>query len=198
MLLKYPFRIFFQAINYIWLRMMLFLSEKRNSEGIELYAFGDAPKFFDVAKEALSFLKAVDQRRFMKVKRYLHKIAYLKLGIDYFEASLSAFIVDDYSQNDTCFFASKIVHEMTHAFLHYKRLSYTDEMRPRHEKLCLTEQYRFIRKAIGRTDWWSDEMKAKATEEWTRWFEDALKSEWWEPHQIRAKRFIRLRQWLRV
>jgi len=177
---------------------MLSLSAKKNSEGIELYAFSEAPKFFAAASEALSFLKNVDPMRFSRVKKFLPKMAYLKIGIDYFEASLSAFIVDDYSQSDACFFASKIVHEMTHARLHQKGLSYTDKMRARHEKLCLTEQYRFIRKAIAHTDWWTAEMKAKAIEEWTRWFENTLKSEWWEPHQIRVKRFSRLRQWLRV
>ncbi len=185
-----------RAINFFWLRIMLLLSEKRIVEGFELYAFSDASDFFEITPRALSFLKETDPRRYKRTRQYLSRIAYLRLGTDYFYPALSAFIVDSFPKDNPQFFAAQIVHETTHAYLESKGLRYTPKTRERHEMICLNQQKYFIKRAVLRNESLSEEERKEVLAQWDQWFQEELNSHWWEPHKMRLRQMDRLRDQL--
>ncbi|OGX04194.1 MAG: hypothetical protein A3G87_01375 [Omnitrophica bacterium RIFCSPLOWO2_12_FULL_50_11] len=185
--------------NYAWLRFTLLLCEKRSFQTFALYAFCDperADVFFKAAEDALSVLEIVDPLKFKRVQKYLPRIVYLRSGINHYDASLSAFLVDAFPENDAVFFATQIVHEATHGYLRSKGFPYTRETRERHENICLKEERRFIRKAIHQHEKWTDEEKKQVMERWNEWFDDALKTRWWEPRNVWVNRLKRLKELL--
>ena len=50
------------------------------------------------------------------------------------------------SELNTIYFATVLVHEATHAVLESRSIKYTPEFRSRIEKLCVTEENRFLKR----------------------------------------------------
>ena len=105
--------------------------------------------------------------------------------------------MDVFPKNEPAFFASEIVHEATHGYLKSKGFRYTKKTRERHEKLCLKEQQRFIKKAIYSQEQYTEDEKKKILKEWNEWFVEALNTRWWEPHKVLRGQFDRLTELLR-
>ena len=151
----------------------------------------EAAKFFEMTIQTLELLKKKDFRRYIRVKKYLPNIAYVKQGIDFYNYSAKAFYVDEFNP-DPFGFASSIVHEMTHAYLMSKGFKYKIDP-SRHERICVQEQLRFARRIIHLRENLSDCQKKEWIEEWEKWSEECFKTKWWEEKQQRQQRIKRLK-----
>lgn len=114
----------------------------------------DDEKFFKISKEAIDLIAKIDQRRYKRVKSELRYIINQELlsGGEY-NRRLHACVIDfgryEFDKNyKWCLYsyAGTIIHEATHGYLYTKKYKYTLENRVQIEKICSTEQNRFLQK----------------------------------------------------
>ncbi len=170
----------------IWIRLALRLCKKTSYKIFDLYSLSGDDSFFSVTIQALDTLAIIDPRRFLRVQKYIRKIAHIKSGISSYYHPLSVFIVHDFSKDDIVLYASNIVHEGTHGYLDSKGFQYTFKTREQIERICLKEQFRFIKKAIFFQDHLTHERKEEIWSEWKKGFSQALETRWWETHHLIA------------
>lgn len=184
----------FGPLYYLVRCLMLFVSAQETYNSFRLYSFyhEKAESFFETTKSALSLLATYDPLRYKRAEKYLLRIAYFKEGVDYYDRSLSAFVVDEFTEDDPAYFASSIVHEATHAHLLSLGFKYSRKTRERHEWICVKEQKRFIRKVVYHQPGWTQEHKENIMTRWDKWFSDALQSHWWTPEKLVRNRMSRL------
>lgn len=194
--LFFIYRTCVSPFEYCLKHLMLAVSEKRKYESFTLHSFDyeRAPLFFTEVIKALSLLANYAPQRYQRVRKYLKKIAFLKLGIGYYDPSFSAYIVDSFPDNDPLYLASAILHEATHAYLKAKGFSYSPITAERHERLCVKEQIRLIKRVVDRQRGWSEEEKKRYLSEWTKSFDEAINLRPWESHKILANQFKRLQE----
>jgi len=125
---------------------------------------------------ALDLIQRVDPRRFARIQREIEFIVHSEsLGsrgtykraertcyIDY-----SRFEFSDNTEWNLWLYASTLVHEATHGAIDSRFVGYTPRLRARIERLCHTEQQRFVRLADTPERSWSDSLLGPFDE--TRW-----------------------------
>jgi len=114
----------------------------------------DDEKFFKITKEAIDLIAKIDQRRFKRVKselKYILNQELLSIGV--YRKRLRACGIDfgeyEFDENYKWYlysYAGTIVHEATHGYLDTKKYKYTSKNRVQIEKICRTEQNRFLKK----------------------------------------------------
>lgn len=177
-LISLPFRLLFRYSN------------KREHRSWKLYCFDDetAPYFFGACEEALCLLGQHDSRRYQRVLQFVRNIAVLPVPETFFQPDTLSCIMADSEPTTRDAVLGALVHEATHGYLTSKGLKYhCDPIR--HERLCLTEEYRSAKRLFvalnrdvtyGQADEWQ--------RGWREYIEHALKSRWWE-HNTRNRRW---------
>lgn len=128
-------------------------------------------KFFKQTREALKLIESESKADFNKIKKHLKKIKQVKESGMIFEKA--QFNVG----NKTAFhsvewYAGAVVHDTHHYYLHaVKKFLWTPRNFSRHEKLCLDEQIRFLK-------------KIDAPKRWIKHCKDVLKSEYWMKEHV--------------
>ncbi len=168
-------------------------SSRKNFGGFILYSIENDSNFFDKAIAALEKLKQIDPRRYERARRLMPIIAHVRQGGNFYKAAAHAFYVDE-CPDDIPYFASEIVHETTHAHLLHKGFRYDKEVRERHERICAKEQFAFIVKTIRAQTHATESQKEALSQQWSRWFDEHLASQWWHGREIRRSRFLALKK----
>jgi hypothetical protein len=180
---------------YMLFKCLTVISERRQYEGLVLWArndLDDCDNFFEVTIQALGVLKRMDRRRFKRVKNQLSTIAYIQTGLNQYISHLSLFAVDSFPPGNHVYFASVIVHEATHGFLHSKGFGPSKATQEQHERICTKEQVRFLQRVVLQSDDYSVEKKKDCLAELDIWFREQMASRWWESHKINTSRMERL------
>lgn len=112
---------------------------------------------------ALSLIKSVDPRRFRRIQREIHGIykadgssvaTYLRaLKICWVRVDLPKAKEDQ--EWYLWVYATILIHEATHGAIHSRHVAYNKSLRPRIERLCVTETKRFAKKADTEHRQWS-------------------------------------------
>jgi antitoxin component YwqK of YwqJK toxin-antitoxin module len=176
--------------------LLLKTCEKKEFDGIILYAIDEEQSFFDIAIKSLQLIKNIDSRRYEKVKRYLQSIAFVQMGSGCYMHRLRSFFVDELPK-DTEYFASSIIHEMTHGLLMSKGFLYVREKQEQHERICVFQQFKFLEKAILNKKELSKEEQQKEILRYKKYFEDSIKRQWWNRKIQNEKRINRLKSFLK-
>ena len=143
--------------GYLWVQKR---NEVARFEGIVLADVRRTnPHFKTTLLEALQFIRDYDPRRFARVQRHIGWI--VNCGL---EPNMNA---EYNSETRTCsidfmepkeevdrvwsamHYPRTLIHEATHGALISRSIAYTPELRARIEKLCITEEKRFLRR-VGR------------------------------------------------
>lgn len=172
--------------------LILKTCERKEFEGIILYAIEEEQKFFDIAIKSLQLIKYFDSRRYKKVKKYLRSIAFVQMGSGCYMHRLRSFFVDELPK-DIEYFASSIIHEMTHGYLRSKGFLYVRERQEQHERICVYQQFKFLEKVILNKKELSEEEQKKEILKYKKHFEDSIKRQWWNKKIQREKRINRLK-----
>lgn len=106
--------------------------------------------------DALELVRRTDPRRFARVERFIKKIVlanWRTLGL-YNSVSgvcgLKKLAIPENSDSLAVYnYAATLVHESTHAMLEEKRFPYTRANRDRIERLCVSEEVRFLARFPG-------------------------------------------------
>jgi hypothetical protein len=128
-------------------------SEVARFEGIIISDPGRSDNFRATILAALQLVKDADSRRFKRVVKHLKWIvnctldepcaAYLHdtktCTIDFKEPGS-----DEHLEFNAAYYAKTLVHEATHGVVSSRGVHYTPEVRSRIEKLCVTEENRFV------------------------------------------------------
>ncbi len=170
----------FLLIDRFYHLLLFAISAQRTTDGFTLYSVDDDPVFFDRANQALAVLKRTDQRRYRRALRYTRVIAHVKQGGNFYNPHARAFYVHEYP-DDIAYFASLMVHEATHGYLLHQRVRRDKD---RHERLCISEQLRFIAKCIRTQSHLTSTQQQAMIEEWRSWFDQELASDWWDEKQV--------------
>ena len=147
-----------EVIRKVAVRLLLALyrrNEVARFEGIILADLGKSLHFQNTLLEALQLLKSSDSRRFRRVQRYLIRVVNWHLdrgGADYEHSTRSCRINfnDARALADRSYYvgwcACALIHEATHALLESRAIAYLPASRFRIERLCVTEEHRFLLK----------------------------------------------------
>jgi hypothetical protein len=104
---------------------------------------------------ALRLLRAIDSRRFARVQREIAWIVNCTLacpGAEYLEDIKTCRVdfeepaLDSDPEFSIGWWARTMVHEATHGVVERRGIRYTPELRSRIERLCVTEEQRFLRR----------------------------------------------------
>jgi len=125
-------------------------------------------RFIKQTVRALEIIKDKSKKDHNKITKYLKSIQSAKFsGMDLEKAQFNAGKPTVFGHS-VDWYASSIVHDVHHFYLHStKRLLWKQKNFRRHEKLCITEQVRFLRK-IGAPKYVINHCKG------------ALKTKYWE------------------
>jgi hypothetical protein len=128
-------------------------NEVARFEGIIISDPQDTVSFRETVLEALRLIKDLDPRRFRRIQRHIKWIVNMLLpygGAQYaysmrtckidFEKS----VWDAYSDFRPALCACLLVHEATHGLIHAWNIPYSSQLRSRIERLCVTEEQRFL------------------------------------------------------
>jgi hypothetical protein len=104
--------------------------------------------------DALALVERTDGRRFKRVLRHIRYVVHQKSHVaGQYDQRLAACVVDferlNFPQGPAAalyVYAALLVHEATHAAIHHRRIPYKGETRERIERLCHTEEARFLRR----------------------------------------------------
>jgi hypothetical protein len=124
-------------------------------EGIEIADLRNrSPHFRDTVLAALKLIKSTDPRRFARVQRHLKWIVNSTLrvpGLALYRHGTQTCMMDFVEPTPgsdaeypivSC--ASTLVHEATHGVVACRGIAYTKDLRSRIERLCVTEEQRFL------------------------------------------------------
>ncbi len=132
-------------------------------ENIEIVG---SEKFKEQTVKALNLIKKKSKRDFNKINNYLKKIRFAKqTGMIFEKAQFD--VGNKNAFNLVEWYSSAIVHDTHHFYLHaikgflWKKGNFT-----KHEKLCVGEQVRFLK-------------KIKASKELVKYCKNALKTKYW-------------------
>ena len=108
--------------------------------------------FYDFICDILKLIQQFDEKRYLRVINELSWIVNTKsLKVDCGEykhsiklCSIHCNFSVEQTLDDKIFFASVIIHEATHGYLASKGFEYTKERRVQIERICVTEQNRFL------------------------------------------------------
>lgn len=124
--------------------------------------------------EALQLVERTDPRRFRRIQRQIRVIAHGELESGACYERLGRFCIIDFSRYDFtknhdwylhCY-ASTLVHEATHGAVYSDYVGYTKRNRLRIEKLCHTEERRFLKKLDEPDRAWSEQIAGTFDEEY--------------------------------
>lgn len=113
------------------------------------------PQFETVMLGALQLIKDTDPRRFSRVKRHLRWVVNGPLpqpGAEYAHKAQTCVIDFEKPESESdypywiAWHASMLIHEATHGLIDARGIRYSPELRVRIERLCVTEQKRFVRR----------------------------------------------------
>lgn len=130
--------------------------EPRYYESIRLADFySEDSAFYAFIADVLEFIKEVDERRFQRIQKHINwivNISMIERDAGEYHAFLKLCMLNcDVSRTDNIenlvYTASVIVHEATHAFLDDLGIVYDKTTRVRIERLCVTEENRFLQNA---------------------------------------------------
>lgn len=115
----------------------------------------DNAAFYECAKEVLALVRRTDHRRYLRIRKHLKYIANADLlsGANYRHSSNSCRIdfgrlyFEEYREWTIWYFASALVHEATHGLIWSRGIEYSRSHRSQIERICRTEQNRFLRHA---------------------------------------------------
>jgi hypothetical protein len=150
---------------------------KEQVVGIELASLAgdDAADVMVLAryKQALLLIGRHDPRRLRALARALRRVVVISGGGGYFLPPLRAFVADVglASKEEILDLAIQLVHEGTHARLHAAGCRYTSASAERHERACIEQEVRFLRRINGTEDL----VKARLA---------LLDKPWWTPEAI--------------
>jgi hypothetical protein len=125
-------------------------------DGIHLVSVSvDADVFASVIKKSLELIQTHDARRYLRVKQHIRWIVdaayHPGAGSSAYHPYLKRCKIDfsDFGWNElntALFYAKQVVHEATHGVLHSRGFRYTRKTRAQHERICLAEENRFLKR----------------------------------------------------
>ena len=138
------------------------------------FSRGSGPEFLKRTIEALELVNRFDARRFRRVQQEIRFIIHAELpsGADY--RRVGRFCCVDYTRYDfgkdhdwylRCY-AAALVHEATHGAIYSRHVGYTRRSRLRIEKLCHTEELRFLRRLDTPDQLWSEQIAGSFNEQY--------------------------------
>lgn len=128
-------------------------------------------KFVNQTKSALDLVEKSSKSDFNKINRYLKEIKQAKeSGMILEKAQFN--VGDPTAFHSVEWYAGAIVHDAHHYYLHaIKKFSWIPKNYRKHERLCLDEQIKFLK-------------KIKMPEEWIKHCKNALKSDYWMEEHV--------------
>lgn len=123
-------------------------------------------QFLEQTLEALHLVERVDPRRFRRVQRHIRFVVHTELASGACYNRLGRVCMVDFSRYDFAkdhdwylhSYASTLVHEATHGEVYSRYVTYSKHNRLRIEKLCHTEERRFLRALDTPDRSWSDQI----------------------------------------
>jgi hypothetical protein len=164
----------------------------RDVEGFQVTAVGEAGELAQLSA-GIRLLGRVDPRRLRRAQRHTPYVTVSFTDRSSYDPDLRACRLASGSCESALEVAGTLVHESTHGRLHDLGFAYTAQSRERHERVCLEEEHRFVRRALL-TDAAGAEESGRRLEALARWKQAMLDSRWWEQH---PGRLAVLRQLLR-
>jgi hypothetical protein len=140
--------------GYLWVQKR---NEVARFEGIVLADVRrKSPHFKNILLEALQLIRDYDPRRFARVQRHIGWIVNCRLELNKnaeYNCETRTCNIDFTEPKDeedrvwsAMHYSRTLIHEATHAALISQGIAYTAELRARIEKLCITEEKRFLRR----------------------------------------------------
>lgn len=89
--------------------------------------------------------------------------------------------------------AGLMVHEATHGLLHAKGFKLDLDSQEQHERICLAEQFRFLRKMVLADKKLSEIERTNQTEQLKKDVREAWQTRWWDSKIIQERQINRLK-----
>ena len=154
-------------------------------DGFCLFVGSDNRAFVDAVTAALRLLQLVDARRYRRAQRHAPNLVRwpFQIGAGHYLGPGQAYYMESACETaNPAAVAGSLVHEATHGYLAARGFRYW-KARRRHERLCLTEQVRFLRRYLQWHPTCSEEEKRQALNAIEQWAQRAFASRWWSTTQ---------------
>lgn len=138
--------------NWIIIKLLKYFKQgDYSSIGISCF-ITDNNVFYNFIYDTLKIIKQHDEKRYLRVINELNWIVNtrrIKVDCGEYKHSIKLCSIHcnfsvEQTLDDKIYFASLIIHEATHGYLASKGFEYTKETRVQIERICVTEQNRFL------------------------------------------------------